>query len=594
MLITPCLFLAALNVACHINVDASEHAGFADPIRIKAAGQPIDVTTGHAAPYIYDIDGDGISDLLVGEFGALPYKGPVSEAGGPGHEWVQGRLRIYKNHGTNQVPKYESFEYMKAGDEIAAVPITCCVSFVPHVVDFDGDGIDDIISGSYPGDMYFFKRNSDGSFQSSEHLKNVDGQPLHAMRPIKKKYQEPNGPTEHSVHSITIEAHDMDGDQDLDLVIGSRLDGCYTIENIGSRSTPLWSTETRPLVTASGDPIGGWDYGSNVHFSDWDGDGVSDIIVGSENGGVYWHRNEGKEHKPLYGAMQTLISEPTMDQMFHRQSTPPIHGSRVKVHAADYNGDGHTDLLVGDFGSTWHPIKTLTDSEVNEKQQLEKEQNTLYELLEPVWSKDEADYSQQEQSNMNRADEIAIRLEALETHRHDSHGWVWLYTQSHSPPVSATKINELLWETAGSSNGAMNFLFSNTPANTELPIKIGLRVHVDAGTTVGASSMHVRPGATGYLSQLTWDLPENATMTNVTWPKPKTISIAGTNSSVYDHTFTIWAEIQLPTDRLPNHSHPLQATLQYQTCSKRTGVCSLKTATAHADFPNATQKKDLQ
>lgn len=43
---------------------------FAPPVRIEAAGTPIDVTTGHAAPYVYDFDGDGVRDLLVGDFGS--------------------------------------------------------------------------------------------------------------------------------------------------------------------------------------------------------------------------------------------------------------------------------------------------------------------------------------------------------------------------------------------------------------------------------------------------------------------------------------------------------------------------------------------
>ena len=590
MFVIPCLILAAANVISGINITASDNAIFADPVRIKAAGQPIDVTTGHAAPYLYDIDGDGISDLLVGEFGALPYSGPVSEPGGSGHGWVQGRLRIYKNHGTNQIPEYKDFEYMKAGDEIAAVPITCCVSFVPHVVDFDGDGIKDIISGSYPGDMYFFKRNSDGSFQSSEHLKNVDGKPLHAMRPIKKKYQEPDGPTEHSVHSITIEAHDMDGDQDLDLVVGSRLDGCYTIENIGSRSKPLWSTETRTLVTASGDPIGGWDYGSNVHFSDWDGDGVSDIIVGSEDGGVYWHRNEGSENIPVFGAQQTLIPELTTEQMFPRRTDTSIHGVRVKVHAADYNNDGYTDLLIGDYGLTWHHVRTLTEQEKQEKEELEQEEMELITSLQDVILKGEENRTTDEQAQIDWIKQVNERLGELETHRIDSHGWVWFYAQEPPATTPSATADAPEWTAIGSPGEKMQFLLNGSSIQPSSVSKVGLQVTVPRNTTVGG---HIDHG-NNYPSTLTWDLPDGFRVQGITWPKTKTMTIAGISSDVYDKTFSIWAEIQTPSDITPHTDYVLQATLQYQTCSKRTGVCSLKTATARADFPNATQQKDLQ
>ncbi len=34
------------------------------PVRLEANGIPIDVTVGHAAPYIIDFDGDGLDDLV--------------------------------------------------------------------------------------------------------------------------------------------------------------------------------------------------------------------------------------------------------------------------------------------------------------------------------------------------------------------------------------------------------------------------------------------------------------------------------------------------------------------------------------------------
>ena len=152
---------------------------------------PIDVTTGHAAPCIYDFDGDGVRDLLVGEFGEHPYKGPVSVEGGGGHPWVQGRLRIYPNRGTDTEPRFKDFSYFKAGGKIAAVPITCCVSFVPQFVDYDNDGIDDVISASYPGDMYLWKGQGEGVYASATHLEDENGEPLLPWKMIPERYRKP-------------------------------------------------------------------------------------------------------------------------------------------------------------------------------------------------------------------------------------------------------------------------------------------------------------------------------------------------------------------------------------------------------------------
>ena len=74
----------------------------AEPFIVKAGGQPIKVEIGHAAPILADYDGDGLPDLLVGQFG-------------------NGRLRIYKNVGSRTEPKFDKFEWFQAGGKIAEV-----------------------------------------------------------------------------------------------------------------------------------------------------------------------------------------------------------------------------------------------------------------------------------------------------------------------------------------------------------------------------------------------------------------------------------------------------------------------------------------
>ena len=74
------------------------------PVLIHAGEQPIDIKrVGHSAPFVGYIDGDGRRDLLVGEF----------------HD---GRLRIYRNVGTNAQPRFEGYTWFQAGGEIGRVP----------------------------------------------------------------------------------------------------------------------------------------------------------------------------------------------------------------------------------------------------------------------------------------------------------------------------------------------------------------------------------------------------------------------------------------------------------------------------------------
>jgi len=107
----------------------AQSAELLPPVRIEAGGKAIDVTTGHAAPYVIDFDGDGVRDLLVGEFGdgTFPNKElPECLSAGwkKGGRFANGRVRIYKNHGTNTAPRFKDFEYLQAGGGVATVPIT--------------------------------------------------------------------------------------------------------------------------------------------------------------------------------------------------------------------------------------------------------------------------------------------------------------------------------------------------------------------------------------------------------------------------------------------------------------------------------------
>jgi len=74
------------------------------PVKMMAGEKPIDIQrTAHSAPFVGDFDGDGLDDLLVGEF----------------HE---GRMRVYLNIGSIDQPKFDQFERFTAGGGLGRVP----------------------------------------------------------------------------------------------------------------------------------------------------------------------------------------------------------------------------------------------------------------------------------------------------------------------------------------------------------------------------------------------------------------------------------------------------------------------------------------
>ena len=73
------------------------------PVRIEAGGKPIDTDVGHAAPFVGDFDGDGVHDLLVGQFG-------------------EGILWIFRNEGSNAKPKLAAGVKFQEGKPEGRVP----------------------------------------------------------------------------------------------------------------------------------------------------------------------------------------------------------------------------------------------------------------------------------------------------------------------------------------------------------------------------------------------------------------------------------------------------------------------------------------
>lgn len=86
LLIISLLFLTA--------VGASGTFSFAAPYYLQCAGSTIDVGY-YASPCVVDWDGDGLKDLITGQFS-------------------YGRIRFYKNEGTNENPIFNTFSYLQA------------------------------------------------------------------------------------------------------------------------------------------------------------------------------------------------------------------------------------------------------------------------------------------------------------------------------------------------------------------------------------------------------------------------------------------------------------------------------------------------
>jgi hypothetical protein len=288
------------------------------------------------------------------------------------------------------------------------------------LVDIDGDGHLDILSGSYSrndpdmaGLFQVLYGKGDGTFRKAEVLKGTDGKPL-----IIPANNDRNVTDKICTRPFAV---DWDGDGHLDLVVGNFSGTFYWFKGQG-KGKFLPKPE---LIMAGGAPLRIRGAHSDPFVIDLDGDGSLDLVSGSSDGGVYWAQNKaGKGKPPDLKPFQPLIQPrpPVKPGQPLRESdlTGPTHATRVWV--ADVNGDGKLDLLVGDCVTLVSPADGISEAEFKKKYaDWDKALQAALKSLNSARDAKAREKAAQEYRNVSSQRSAFMRQEMT--------GFVWLYLQ---------------------------------------------------------------------------------------------------------------------------------------------------------------------
>lgn len=329
-------------------------------------------------------------------------------------------------------------------------------------MDLNGDGHVDLLSGSWPGELYFFRGGPGRTFADKELLKNKDGRPINPGGGVKRKddgsieivgdckwEESDDSPTGWVViyqgerivpnadkqmystgNATAVFATDWDGDKDLDLLVGT-IDGhVYLIPNEGTETSFAFGKETLlkvsdKLLTVAGD--------AGPFVADWDGDGDLDLFVGDGEGAVSLFRNIGSATKPQLAKAEQLIA-PGNDEYGPNSPVEPTRGVRSKVCVTDWNGDGKLDLFVGDMAYLKPPPKELTDAEKQQHEAIRKQIDPIHkrrrEVVDKIFSRDEIPNKAEKKLLSKELKALNEQLEKLQSQlptEIEDHGWVWLF-----------------------------------------------------------------------------------------------------------------------------------------------------------------------
>jgi len=271
--------------------------------------QMLDLGSG-AYPVFFDYNGDGLMDILVGNYG---YSDTCIFSPDAGLQCsFTSKIALLLNIGTVSKPAFRL-----ADRNIAHLDSLQMQSLIPSLADMDGDGDMDLVCG-----------NSKGKLVYCENIA-LPGQPANF------KLADPAWQSIDVGDFSAPQLIDINHDGLVDLVCGKRNGTLSYYRNTGTKNVPLFSriTDNFGGVVVTDTMLSNYGYSVPCFYKDKQGE--TDLFVGSEFGDIF-----------VYDQIDNHL-----DSNFHFSGTIPRirEGWRTGVAVGNLNNDSLSDLIIGNY-----------------------------------------------------------------------------------------------------------------------------------------------------------------------------------------------------------------------------------------------------
>ncbi len=252
-----------------------------------------------AYPVLFDANGDGKKDLIVGNLGYYTVNTNKS------------KLAYYQNIGTASTPSFSLIT--KDYQSLSTYNI---FSMAPTFGDLDNDGDEDLLIGDINGELHYFENIAGFGTNAvfSNHVSRYQGIDVGSF--------------------AYPQLYDVDLNGTLDLVIGSQNGRLDFRKNIGTVSSPSFTSQTSFFGKVDVKQYG-WATGFSMPYMFRDA-GVTKLLVGSEMGNIYLYNNIDGNLSGTFNKVDTTL--------FHINEGP-----RCAPFYEDVTFDGKRDLFLGNY-----------------------------------------------------------------------------------------------------------------------------------------------------------------------------------------------------------------------------------------------------